>query len=165
MKRGEVLRACAVGMAPVPEQGQCKAPVCMTHTVPVTQWLNQMRSVLVPSSGKVHQRDAGRAQPALFPQCQQLRAGVDVWWVTDLTLSSLGGEKQHPHFEPVEQPPAPFTSPQPHNTSVPLSTAPRFSCREPQVSAGVDPPARACWIQMGHRGFPEKSALVALFLP
>lgn len=23
MKRGEVLRACAVGMAPVPEQGQC----------------------------------------------------------------------------------------------------------------------------------------------
>lgn len=39
MKRGEVLRACAVGMAPVPEQGQCKAPVCMTHTVPVTQWL------------------------------------------------------------------------------------------------------------------------------
>lgn len=127
MKRGEVLRACAVGMAPVPEQGQCKAPVCMTHTVPVTQWLNQMRSVLVPSSGKVHRRDARRAQPALFPQCQQLRAGVDVWWVTDLTLSSLGGEKQHPHFEPVEQPPAPFTSPQPHNTSVPLSTAPRFS--------------------------------------
>lgn len=61
MKRGEVLRACAVRMAPVPEQGQCKAPVCMTHTVPVTQWLNQMRSVLVPSSGKVHQRDAGRA--------------------------------------------------------------------------------------------------------
>lgn len=111
MKRGEVLRACPVGMAPVPEQGQCKAPVCMTHTVPVTQWLNQMRSVLVPPSGKVHQRDAGRAQPALFPQCQQLRAGVDVWWVTDLTLSSLGGEKQHPHFEPVEQPLAPFTSP------------------------------------------------------
>lgn len=26
----------------------------VTHTVPVTPWLNQMRNVLVPSSEKVH---------------------------------------------------------------------------------------------------------------
>lgn len=68
-----MLRAHALGMAPVPEQGQGKA-VCMTHTVPVTQWLNQMRNVLVLSSRKVHWGDARRAQPVLFPQCQQLRA-------------------------------------------------------------------------------------------
>lgn len=49
-----MLRVYALGMAPVPEQGQCKAAVCMTHTVLVTQGLNQMRNVLVPSSRKVH---------------------------------------------------------------------------------------------------------------
>lgn len=31
--REEVLRARALGMAPVPEQGQCRAAVCMTHRV------------------------------------------------------------------------------------------------------------------------------------
>lgn len=63
----------------------------------VTLWLNQMRNVLVPSSRKVPWGDARRAQPLLFPQCQQLRVGGDVWCVTDLTLSLLGEEKQHPH--------------------------------------------------------------------
>lgn len=100
-----MLRVYALGMAPVPEQGQCKAAVCMTHTVLVTQGLNQMRNVLVPSSRKVHWGDARMAQPVLFPQCQQLRVGVAVWWVTSLTLIA-GGRETAPTvcFEPASCP-------------------------------------------------------------
>lgn len=95
--REEVLRAHALGMAPVPGQGQCTAAVCVIHTMPVTQWLNQMRNVLVPSPRKVHWGDARRAQPVPFPQCQQLRVGVDVWWVTDLRLSHLREKSSSTH--------------------------------------------------------------------
>lgn len=110
-------------MAPVPEQEQCRAAVGMTHRVPVTQCLNQMRNILVPSSREVPWGDARRAQPVPFPQCQQLRVGVDVWWVTDLTLIS-GRREPAPTlcFEPAEDPPASFSFPQPRNTLVPLHT-------------------------------------------
>lgn len=54
-RRGGLGGAWHLGMAPVLEQGQCKADVYVPrlkpHTLSVTQWLNQVRSVLVPVLG------------------------------------------------------------------------------------------------------------------